>query len=41
MDHQRLLQSLGSLSDDATALGAVLTKSQTEAVLKHLQKEVS
>src|SRR5882724_9607102 len=42
---QRLLQHFGSLravqQADAAALGAVLTKSQTEAVLRHFQKEVS
>ena len=39
---QRLLQHFGSVravqQADAAALGAVLTKSQTEAVLKHFQK---
>jgi excinuclease ABC subunit C len=39
---QRLLQHFGSVravqQADATALGAVLTKSQTEAVLRHFQK---
>src|SRR6266481_2885608 len=38
---QRLLQHFGSVravqQTDATALGAVLTKSQTEAVLRHFQ----
>jgi len=42
---QRLLQHFGSVravqQADAAALGAVLTKSQTEAVLRHFQKEVS
>jgi excinuclease ABC subunit C len=42
---RRLLQHFGSVravqQADAAALGAVLTKSQTEAVLKHFQKEVS
>jgi excinuclease ABC subunit C len=42
---QRLLQHFGSVravqQADAAALGAVLTKPQTEAVLKHFQKEVS
>jgi excinuclease ABC subunit C len=42
---QRLLQHFGSVravqQADAAALGAVLTKSQTEAVLKHFQKQVS
>jgi excinuclease ABC subunit C len=42
---QRLLQHFGSVRAvqlaDAAALGAVLTKSQTEAVLRHFQKEVS
>ena len=33
---QRFLQQA-----DAAALGAVLTKSQTEAVLRHFQNEVS
>jgi excinuclease ABC subunit C len=41
---QRLLQHFGSVravqQADAAALGAVLTKSQTEAVLRHFQKEV-
>jgi excinuclease ABC subunit C len=41
---QRLLQHFGSeravQQADAAALGAVLTKSQTEAVLRHFQKEV-
>jgi excinuclease ABC subunit C len=40
---QRLLQHFGSVravqQADAAALGAVLTKSQTEAVLRHFQKE--
>jgi excinuclease ABC subunit C len=40
---QRLLQHFGSVravqQADAAALGAVLTKSQTAAVLKHFQKE--
>lgn len=39
---QRLIQHFGSVravqQADAAALGAVLTKSQTEAVLKHFQK---
>src|SRR5215831_15446545 len=39
---QRLLQHFGSIravqQADAAALGAVLTKSQTEAVLRHFQK---
>jgi excinuclease ABC subunit C len=39
---QRLLQHFGSVravqEADAAALGAVLTRSQTEAVLKHFQK---
>jgi excinuclease ABC subunit C len=39
---QRLLQHFGSVravqQADATALGAVLTKSQTEAVLRHFQR---
>jgi excinuclease ABC subunit C len=39
---QRLLQHFGSVravqQADASALGAVLTKSQTEAVLRHFQK---
>jgi excinuclease ABC subunit C len=42
---QRLLQHFGSVravqQADAAALGAVLTKSQTEAVLRHFQKEMS
>jgi excinuclease ABC subunit C len=42
---QRLLQHFGSVravqQADAAALGAVLTKSQTEAVLRHFQKEGS
>jgi excinuclease ABC subunit C len=42
---QRLLQHFGSVravqQADAAALGAVLTKSQTEAVLRHFQKQVS
>jgi excinuclease ABC subunit C len=42
---RRLLQHFGSVravqQADAAALGAVLTKSQTEAVLRHFQKEVS
>jgi excinuclease ABC subunit C len=42
---QRLLQHFGSVravqQADAAALGAVLTKSQTAAVLRHFQKEVS
>jgi excinuclease ABC subunit C len=42
---QRLLQHFGSVravqQADAAALGAVLTKSQTEAVLRHFRKEVS
>jgi len=42
---QRLLQHFGSVravqQADAAALGAVLTKSQTEAVLRHFQKEES
>jgi excinuclease ABC subunit C len=42
---QRLLQHFGSVravrQADATALGAVLTKSQTEAVLKHFKAESS
>ena len=42
---QRLLQHFGSVravqQADAAALGAVLTKPQTEAVLRHFQKEVS
>jgi excinuclease ABC subunit C len=42
---QRLLQHFGSVravqQADAAALGAVLTKSQTEAVLRHFQKEIS
>jgi excinuclease ABC subunit C len=42
---QRLLQHFGSVravqQADAAALGAVLTKPQAEAVLKHFQKEVS
>jgi excinuclease ABC subunit C len=42
---QRLLQHFGSVravqQADAAALGAVLTKSQTEAVLRHFQKEAS
>jgi excinuclease ABC subunit C len=41
---QRLLQHFGSVravqQADAAALGAVLTKSQTEAVLRHFQKSV-
>jgi excinuclease ABC subunit C len=41
---QRLLQHFGSVravqQADAAALGAVLTKPQAEAVLKHFQKEV-
>jgi excinuclease ABC subunit C len=41
---QRLLQHFGSVravqQADAAALGAVLTKSQAEAVLRHFQKEV-
>lgn len=41
---QRLLQHFGSVravqQADAAALGAVLTKSQTEAVLRHFQREV-
>ncbi len=41
---QRLIQHFGSVravqQADAAALGAVLTKSQTEAVLRHFQKEV-
>ncbi|HEY6351350.1 MAG TPA: excinuclease ABC subunit UvrC [Candidatus Angelobacter sp.] len=40
---QRLLQHFGSVravqDADAVALGAILTKSQTEAVLKHFTKE--
>jgi excinuclease ABC subunit C len=40
---QRLLQHFGSVravqQADAAALGAVLTKTQTEAVLRHFQKE--
>jgi len=40
---QRLLQHFGSVravqQADAAALGAVLTKSQTEAVLRHFEKE--
>jgi excinuclease ABC subunit C len=42
---QRLLHHFGSVravqQANAAALGAVLTKSQTEAVLRHFQKEVS
>ncbi|HEY2496472.1 MAG TPA: excinuclease ABC subunit UvrC [Candidatus Angelobacter sp.] len=42
---QRLLQHFGSVravqQADAAALGAVLTKPQAEAVLRHFQKEVS
>lgn len=42
---QRLLQHFGSTRAiqvaDAAALGAVLSKSQTEAVLKHFQKSVT
>jgi excinuclease ABC subunit C len=45
LTRQRLLQHFGSVravqQADAAALGAVLTKSQTEAVLRHFQKEVS
>ena len=41
---QRLLQHFGSVravqEADAVALGAILTKSQTEAVLKHFGKTV-
>ena len=41
---QRLLQHFGSVRAvqraDAAALGAVLTKTQTEAVLRHFQKQV-
>jgi excinuclease ABC subunit C len=44
LTRQRLLQHFGSVravqQADAAALGAVLTKSQTEAVLRHFQKEV-
>ena len=42
---QRLLQHFGSVravqEADAVALGAVLTKPQTEAVLKHFEKEAA
>lgn len=42
---QRLLQHFGSVravrEADAVALGAILTKSQTEAVLKHFEKEAA
>jgi excinuclease ABC subunit C len=42
LTRQRLLQHFGSVravqQADAAALGAVLTKSQTEAVLRHFQK---
>jgi excinuclease ABC subunit C len=42
---QRLLQHFGSVraiqQADAAALGAVLTRSQTEAVLKHFQKNLT
>jgi excinuclease ABC subunit C len=45
LTRQRLLQHFGSVravqQADAAALGAVLTKSQAEAVLRHFQKEVS
>jgi excinuclease ABC subunit C len=45
LTRRRLLQHFGSVravqQADAAALGAVLTKSQTEAVLRHFQKEVS
>jgi excinuclease ABC subunit C len=45
LTRQRLLQHFGSVravqQADAAALGAVLTKSQTEAVLRHFQKEMS
>ena len=45
LTRQRLLQHFGSVravqQADAAALGAVLTKSQTEAVLRHFQKQVS
>jgi excinuclease ABC subunit C len=44
LTRQRLLQHFGSVravqQADAAALGAVLTKSQTEAVLRHFQKQV-
>jgi excinuclease ABC subunit C len=44
LTRQRLLQHFGSVravqQADAAALGAVLTKSQTEAVLRHFQKTV-
>jgi excinuclease ABC subunit C len=45
LTRQRLLQHFGSVravqQADAAALGAVLTKSQAEAVLRHFQKEMS
>jgi excinuclease ABC subunit C len=45
LTRQRLLQHFGSVravqQADAAALGAVLTKSQAAAVLRHFQKEVS